>query len=160
MVPPRSAQLNDLTLGYSTRDSGSSSKFHHLAFACLACGTSVALGWLSRFLICYPIVRSLCKTNPFLNLEFSGWFVLICSVLVWWLSSRTPRTPVSVIAPAALFYTCEGQTVSSELCTSSNSTMSKFLQQNTQNYNNIIQIEISSNTSIYVKHPVCPSVCL
>ena len=30
-----------------------------LGLACLACGASVALGWLSRFDLCHPIVRSL-----------------------------------------------------------------------------------------------------
>ena len=29
--------------GYQTSDSATSSKFHHLALACLACGASVAL---------------------------------------------------------------------------------------------------------------------
>ena len=61
----KSTAANDHTIGYSTSNSANSSKFHYLALlmvvvlyssnfsplalACLACGASVALGWLSRF---------------------------------------------------------------------------------------------------------------
>ena len=61
--------------GYQTSDSASSSKYHHLSLLvalvshcsnfhhwpllALLYGTSVALGWLSGFKFCHPIVKSL-----------------------------------------------------------------------------------------------------
>ena len=51
--------LNPMILpGYQTSDSASSSEFSSLGLACLACGARVALGWLSVFKFCHPIVRS------------------------------------------------------------------------------------------------------
>ena len=62
--PGHCAQVNDHLVGYGTSHSASSSKYHHLALlvalvfkfsslalACLACGASVTLGWLSSPLI-------------------------------------------------------------------------------------------------------------
>jgi len=64
-------------IGCQTSNSASSSKFHHLALLALfvvlvscssnfhnwpllaLCGTIVALGWISGFNFCHPIVRSL-----------------------------------------------------------------------------------------------------
>ena len=77
---------NDLTLGYQTSDSASSSKFHNLALLVvlvsrssnfhhwpLLCGASVALGWLSGFKFCHPIVRSLVVTHQWLSRTPPHW---------------------------------------------------------------------------------------
>ena len=65
---------SDLSLGCQTSDSVVVQNFTtwpclaylwhqchivHIFTTCLACGASVAVGWLSRFRFCHPIVRSL-----------------------------------------------------------------------------------------------------
>ena len=60
-----SVLFNDLSLGYQTRDSASKYKISPLG---LACGASVALGWISGFQFCHPIVRSLVLLSSLLLL--------------------------------------------------------------------------------------------
>ena len=86
--------VNDLT-----RISDYQFKFSPLALACLACGASVVLGWLSRFKFCHPIVRSLRLVNMAkermkisialkygsLNLNTERWYLLQHNLVLFWI---------------------------------------------------------------------------
>ena len=60
--------------------------------ACIACGTSVAFAWLSRFQFCHPIVRSLlcvgvCQAETIVEHSIS----IIVNWIIWLVTATTTQ---------------------------------------------------------------------